>query len=134
MIETGIADSPAETAIGATGAAAAASQTRQAGASATLSESPDQGDSYEGKRLALELCTSCHIVGCDQEFPPNLHEPVPSFRVIANRPNISASSLRAFLAMTHSTVKAPANTPNPRLTDEQAAQLVSYILSLREQH
>jgi len=47
--------------------------------------SPNAGDVSAGHALALRLCTPCHVVSPDQEMPPILREPAPSFRTIANK-------------------------------------------------
>jgi cytochrome c len=94
-------------------------------------ELPAAGDPQEGHRLALKICDACHIAAADQQSPPILRHPAPSFRVIADRRGTTAASLRTFLLTTHATIAEPANMPNPQLTDDQVTQLVSYILSLR---
>jgi mono/diheme cytochrome c family protein len=94
-------------------------------------KAPDAGDVSAGRDLALSLCTPCHVVSRDQEMPPILRPPAPSFRVIAGKQGISAESLRTFLSTTHSTIDTPGNMPNPSLSEDQIRVLVSYILSLR---
>jgi mono/diheme cytochrome c family protein len=89
------------------------------------------GNPVEGRRLALKICAWCHVVAADQEFPPALRMPVPSFQVIANKPDAATGWLRQFLVTTHSTIAEPAEMPNPRLSDDQVDDIVSYILSLR---
>ena len=84
-----------------------------------------------GKALALELCTPCHVVAPDQRTRPLLLDPAPNFGVIGNRKNVSAESLRRFLATTHATVSNPQAMPNPQLVDYQFGPLASYILSWR---
>ena len=91
----------------------------------------DAGNPVEGHRLAVKICSFCHIAAADQEFAPTLHRPGPSFLAIANKPGKTASSLQKFLLTTHSTIAEPKNMPNPRLTDDQVIDIVSYILSLR---
>lgn len=103
-----------------TPAAEAGAQESAAGAS------PD-----EGRRLALTICTECHVVAPEQPAPPVLRPPAPSFATIARWPGTTAQSLRTFLRTTHTTLKTPENMPNPMLTDEMAAAVVSYILSLK---
>ena len=89
------------------------------------------GNPVEGHVLALKICSFCHVVAADQEFPPTLRKPAPSFRAIANRRGTTGESLRRFLATTHTTIAEPANMPNPRMTDEQIVDIVAYILTLR---
>jgi cytochrome c len=89
------------------------------------------GDAREGHRLAVKICDSCHLVAPDQQFPPILRNPAPSFQAIADKPGATAASLRHFLLTTHATIATPADMPNPQLTEDQATALVAYILSLR---
>jgi len=41
-------------------------------------------DVAAGQALALELCWACHVVAPEEEFPPILHQPAPSFAAIAD--------------------------------------------------
>ena len=94
-------------------------------------QQPPAGDPQEGHRLALKICGACHVVASDQQSPPILVHPAPSFRIIAKKRGTNADSLRNFLLTTHTILAEPANMPNPQLTKDQVTQLVSYILSLR---
>ena len=40
----------------------------------------------KGHRLALEICSACHVAAPDQGAPPILSNPPPSLQTIANRP------------------------------------------------
>jgi mono/diheme cytochrome c family protein len=85
-----------------------------------------------GEHLAQLLCGACHVVANDQEFPPFLKQPAPSFFEIAARPTTNAHSLRRFLMSTHWDEKSiPMTMPDPLLTPEEAEALTDYILSLR---
>jgi len=86
-----------------------------------------------GRDIAEKICWPCHVVGAGERFSPILREPGPDFRAIARKPNTSAESLTMFLHGTHRTEEKPYTMPNPRLTDEMIDQVVSYILSLRQQ-
>lgn len=86
-----------------------------------------------GKHLAQLLCGACHVVATDQEFPPYLTQPAPSFFEVAARPATSAQSLQRFLSSTHwDQKKIPMTMPNPQLTSEETEALTHYILSLRQ--
>jgi mono/diheme cytochrome c family protein len=86
-----------------------------------------------GEHLARLICSACHVVAVDQEFPPLLRQPTPSFSEIANRPDTSAKSLQKFISTTHWDEKTlPMHMPNPMLTDEQLRAVTRYILSLRK--
>jgi cytochrome c len=85
-----------------------------------------------GHRLAMNLCSTCHDVSPDQEFPPALINPAPGFATIANRPGTSGESLRKFLATTHGDMASlPIKMPDLMLTDTQKEVAIAYILSLR---
>jgi len=85
-----------------------------------------------GEHIARLICSSCHIVAQDQEFPAILNWPTPSFFDIANRPGVSVESLQRFITQTHWDVdKLPMTMPNPQLTKEQTRAVAHYILSLR---
>jgi hypothetical protein len=60
-------------------------------------EPADRGNADVGRKLALDACTGCHLVSDDQRFPPLLKGP-PSFREIANGPNVTAASLQRTIA------------------------------------
>lgn len=118
--------------------------TRLAGATAILSaafipapawEAPNlvPSDAVEsGHKLALYLCSTCHDVDPNQEFPPALINPAPSFASIANNANSTRVSLRRFLNTTHGDVtKLPMQMPDVMLTESQKDAAVAYIMSLR---
>ncbi len=85
-----------------------------------------------GHSLALNLCSTCHDVSPNQEFPPALINPAPSLASIANRPGTSRESLRKFLASTHGNIGSfPRRMPDLMLVDTQKEAAIAYILSLR---
>ena len=86
----------------------------------------------KGHELAAIVCSNCHVAAADQRYNPLLNPPAPSFVSIAQRKNISAASLRNFVTTTHRGLDNPSGMPNPYLSDEQAQQVVAYILSLRK--
>ena len=90
-----------------------------------------EGDVAAGHGLALKVCSACHVVAADQEFPPMRRPPAPPFRSIANRPATTAESVRAFLLRTHRTIEQPYNMPNLALSDGQVTNAAAFILSLR---
>lgn len=89
-------------------------------------------DVRKGHHLAILLCTGCHVVAPDQEYPPTLNPPAPSFASIAQRKDVTADSLREFLSTTHDGLDNPKGMPNPNLADFQMRALVAYLLSLRK--
>ena len=46
-------------------------------------------------------------------------------------PGTSAASLQRFILTTHAEIAEPKGMPNPQLTEDQAADIASYIVSLR---
>ena len=94
----------------------------------------DEATVSQGHRFALLVCAACHVVATDQEAPPILKTPGPSFDAIANRPETTEVSLRAFLKTTHGKIAIPAGMPNPQLVDYQVDEVISYILSLRNKN
>jgi mono/diheme cytochrome c family protein len=99
-------------------------------AAANDKEPTDRGNADAGRELALEACTGCHVVSDAQRFPPLL-KGAPSFREIANRPNVTAASLRRTIA---ALPQVPRNgrMANPLLTDHQLVDVAAYIMTLRE--
>lgn len=94
---------------------------------------PTTPDLARGEHIARLICSACHMVATDQEFPPLLKEATPAFAEIANRPGVSAESLQRFITTTHWDVdKLPMSMPNPMLTKSQAQAVSRYILSLRK--
>lgn len=86
----------------------------------------------EGHRLALQICSACHIVGSDQQSAPILRRPGPLFAEIARRRDVSPRSIRAFLQTRHVGTTPPSEMPNPQLLDEQADAIASYLASLKD--
>lgn len=85
-----------------------------------------------GAELARTVCSVCHMVTRNGDFPPVLRPPAPSFLDIANRPGTTAKSLRHFILSTHWDLKTgPVTMPNPAMRPEDASALAAYILSLR---
>lgn len=90
----------------------------------------DRGDADAGRDLALEACTGCHVVSNNQPFAPLL-KGSPDFREIANRPNVTAASLRRTITELPQ-VPRKGRMANPLLTDDQLADVTAYIMTLRE--
>jgi len=92
-----------------------------------------EGNAEAGRALALQACTGCHIVVPDQPFKPvyagSPHP--PDFTDIANKPNVTAASLKRFL---ESLPAIPKETkmPNPDLTSQEIKDVVAFIVTLRD--
>lgn len=86
-----------------------------------------------GRKVALDLCTPCHVVAKNQPSEPILMQRTPSFEEIANRPGMSTQTLRHFVTSTHWDEKSvPITMPAPMLQPGQVNEVVAYILSLRK--
>jgi mono/diheme cytochrome c family protein len=112
--------------------AAGAAQTPPQPNRQTSATSAEAARIEEGHRLALELCSVCHVVAPDQVSAPELRNPGPPFRDVANRPDTTCASLRMTLTTTHSSSTPPFSMPNPHLTEGQLRDMVGYILSMRD--
>ena len=83
------------------------------------------GDPAAGLVFARDVCANCHNVeALDPEGTPVLE--APAFRDIANGSAHNEMSLRVFFRTPHLTM------PNLKLTEEETANVIGYILSLRK--
>ena len=55
----------------------------------------DVGDIWQGQRLALDICASCHAVRASQTLSPDAA--APSFGAIARTPGMTATALTVWL-------------------------------------
>ncbi len=98
-----------------------------------LAASPQGSSQSRGEQIAREVCSNCHVVAKDQEFPPLLVNPAPPFADIAHRPATSLESLRHFIRNTHwDTQRIPMSMPSPMLTDDETTAVARYILGLKK--
>lgn len=102
---------------------------RVSGAGAAPAEN---GDRPAGRSLALANCTYCHVVTPDQGFAPVLRPQGPDFSAVAANPTNTTESLRKFLLTTHQNFSNARGMPNPLLSKDQVADVVSFILSQRK--
>ena len=86
-------------------------------------------DAVAGRAFALLACTGCHVVSPDQPFAPDVAG-APDFQAIANRPDLTAASLRRRIAMLPQ-VPPHGRMANPQLNATELANVVAYISSLR---
>lgn len=85
-----------------------------------------------GEHIARLICSACHVVAIDQEFPPLLNQATPTFAEIANRPGTTAESLQRFVTNTHwDAGELPLTMPNPMLSKADVQAVSRYIVSLR---
>ncbi|MHB1207481.1 MAG: c-type cytochrome [Rhodospirillaceae bacterium] len=92
----------------------------------------ENGDGAPGRSLALANCTYCHVVAPDQSFAPVLRPQGPDFSTVAANPANTTESLRKFLLTTHQNFSNAKGMPNPLLSKDQVADVVSFILSQRK--
>ena len=89
----------------------------------------EAGTVAAGRRLALEVCASCHVVSADQGRAPILNPPAPAFVEIAARPEVTEASLRKFLAEPHGETRRNSAMPAFLLPASQVDGVVAYLLS-----
>jgi mono/diheme cytochrome c family protein len=94
---------------------------------AAAQENAHAGNAQAGREFARYNCDACHIVATNQDLRPLIGGYAPSFMSIANKPDTTEASLRAFLSHTH----AYTNMPYPDLAAPDLANVVAYIRSLR---
>ncbi len=83
------------------------------------------GDVSAGHEFARDVCSECHYV--EREWADLYVYEAPSFVEIARNSDHSELSLRVFLKTPHVTM------PNLILTEDQTSDVISWILSLREE-
>src|SRR5512146_1258466 len=60
------------------------------GSGSAYAQKPHRDPPLErGEHVARLVCSACHVVAENQEFPPLLNPPAPSFMEIADRPGTS---------------------------------------------
>ena len=96
------------------------------GEGAKLKPSHVGSDAEAGRESAIR--GGCHAVSEDQPFA--LTDP-PDFLTIANRPHVTADSLRHKIAMLPHT-SLPGRMPKPLINSEELANIVAYIMTMRE--
>lgn len=79
-------------------------------------------DAAAGKTLALQWCSSCHLVSNDQKTAADMS--LPSFYDVAKDPDWTEVTLATFLADPHPKM------PNMNLKNMEIANLARYITSL----
>ena len=95
-------------------------------ASACAANAQDpSGNSEAGRVYAREVCSPCHAVTAEQASRRRIVI-APDFQAIANTPGMTATALRAFLQTPHPKM------PNLILSPEQSADVIAFLLSLRE--
>jgi hypothetical protein len=94
-------------------------------ADAAIDRAPNPGNPQTGHDFAIGTCTPCHVVSPDQKSPFRFAD-APDFRAIANAPATTLIGLNIWLTNPHPTM------PKLVLYPREAADVIAYILSLRE--
>jgi mono/diheme cytochrome c family protein len=82
------------------------------------------GDSAHGLALARQVCSECHATQAEQLRSPN--PKAPTFVELATTPGMTNTALSVALTTPH------AGMPMFRLSAEQRADIIAYILNLRQ--
>ena len=90
------------------------------GAGAAAQES---GDRTKGLAVARDVCARCHAVEADEGSSVS---GAPTFRTIANAPDMSEIALSVLLRTPHKTM------PNLTFEPDELRDVVAYIMSLRD--
>jgi mono/diheme cytochrome c family protein len=95
-------------------------------ASASAANAQDtSGNPAAGRVYARRACSPCHAVTAEQASRRTIAIG-PDFQTIANTSGLTATALRAFLQTPHPKM------PNLILTPEQSADVIAFVLSLRD--
>ena len=87
-------------------------------------QAQDGGDAGRGLSLVRQVCSECHAIEAQQLQSP--HARAPTFLALANTPGMTGTALTVALVTPH------AGMPMFRLTAEQRADIIAYILGLRQ--
>jgi mono/diheme cytochrome c family protein len=90
---------------------------------ATPLRAQQSGDPQHGSAVARQVCSECHAVQAGPLRSPN--PKAPTFVELATTPGMTSTALTVALTTPH------AGMPMFRLTSEQRADIIAYILSLR---
>ena len=85
---------------------------------------PPIGDSWQGRRYAVQYCASCHDVR-SRSSDTATESAAPSFHAVANAKTTSAIGLNVFLVSPHRAM------PNFIISAKDRRNVIAYILSLR---
>ncbi|MBV8187246.1 MAG: cytochrome c [Alphaproteobacteria bacterium] len=93
-------------------------------ASTTLAHAQD-GDARRGLSLVRQVCAECHEVQAQELKSPNPKS--PTFPELAKTPGMTSAALTVALTTPH------AGMPMFRLSADQRADIIAYVLSLKQQ-
>ena len=83
------------------------------------------GNPEAGRAYAREVCSPCHAIAAE-EASRRIIAVAPDFSAIADTPGMTATALRAFFQTPHPKM------PNLILTPEQSADVIAFLISLRD--
>jgi mono/diheme cytochrome c family protein len=92
--------------------------------SAPAVRAQEAGDRQRGLSLARQVCSECHAIEVQQVKSPNPR--APTFPELASTPGMTNAALTVALTTPH------AGMPMFRLTAEQRADIIAYVLGLRQ--
>ena len=100
---------------------------------AVAAASSDEALIRGGRTVANTVCIGCHIVSPNQTLVPLYEGRLPSFENIANRPGLTAQSLRDLMASAswHNYALPQTLSPMSRISERDREQVVAFILSLK---
>jgi mono/diheme cytochrome c family protein len=84
----------------------------------------ESGDLEKGLSLAEEVCANCHAIEKGDDVSPKAL--APTFETIASTPGMTPTALGLFLRTPHETM------PNLVLSPDELADIIAYILSLKQ--
>lgn len=84
----------------------------------------EQGEVAAGRAYAEEVCARCHAIDAGETSSP--HPKATPFQKVANRPEMSAVGLAAWLRTPHP------NMPSLIVETADLNNLIAYITSLKE--
>jgi mono/diheme cytochrome c family protein len=82
------------------------------------------GDVRAGFAYAGRVCTECHAVRRGERVSP--HERAPAFQEVSEAPGMTEMAFRVWFQTSHPSM------PNLIIKDKEAADVIAYILSLRQ--
>ncbi len=91
---------------------------------ASSAQAAQVGSAQQGLRVAREACAQCHLV--DKVAGRSADANAPTFEAIAKTPGLTSVALAAALHTSHRTM------PNVVIKGDDAANIIAYILSLKE--
>ena len=83
-----------------------------------------EGDARRGLSLARQVCAECHAVQAQELKSPNPKS--PTFPELAKTPGMTSAALTVALTTPH------AGMPMFRLSADQRADIIAYVLSLKQ--